>query len=108
MSANTKITALYERLSQGDEQRNGGDSNSIKNQKAQLETYARQQGFTNIKHYTDDDERRKKPTKTASTTHLQGLCIVLIAAARCIFSDQRKTAKDHTPNVDITEGRGIE
>jgi len=56
MSANTKITALYERLSQGDEQRNGGDSNSIKNQKAQLETYARQQGFTNIKHYTDDDE----------------------------------------------------
>jgi len=56
MSINSKITALYERLSQGDEQRNGGDSNSIKNQKVQLETYAKQQGFTNIKHYTDDDE----------------------------------------------------
>jgi DNA invertase Pin-like site-specific DNA recombinase len=56
MSTKVKITALYERLSHGDEQRNGGDSNSIKNQKAQLETYAGQQGFTNIKHYTDDDE----------------------------------------------------
>jgi len=56
MSKQTKITALYERLSHGDEQRNGGDSNSIKNQKLQLETYAKQQGFTNIKHYTDDDE----------------------------------------------------
>ena len=56
MNTNTKITALYERLSIGDEQRNGGDSNSIKNQKLQLESYAKQQGFTNIKHYTDDDE----------------------------------------------------
>lgn len=37
MNNNTKITALYERLSIGDEQRNGGDSNSIKNQKLQLE-----------------------------------------------------------------------
>ena len=53
---NMKITALYERLSLGDEQRNGEDSNSIKNQKTQLETYAKQQGFTNIRHYTDDDE----------------------------------------------------
>jgi DNA invertase Pin-like site-specific DNA recombinase len=51
-----KITALYERLSIGDEQRNGGDSNSIQNQKAQLEDYARQHGFPNIRHYTDDDE----------------------------------------------------
>ena len=31
----------------------------IKNQKAQLETYAKQQGFTNIKHYTDDDESER-------------------------------------------------
>jgi DNA invertase Pin-like site-specific DNA recombinase len=51
-----KITALYERLSSGDEQRNGEDSNSIKNQKLQLETYAKSQGFGNIRHYTDDDE----------------------------------------------------
>ena len=56
MNNSTKITALYERLSLGDEKRNGGDSNSIKNQKLQLETYAKQQGFSNIRHYTDDDE----------------------------------------------------
>jgi len=56
MNANSKITALYERLSIGDEQRGGGDSNSIKNQKLQLENYAKQNGFTNIRHYTDDDE----------------------------------------------------
>jgi len=50
-----KITALYERLSSGDDGRDG-DSNSIKNQKLQLESYAKAQGFTNIRHYTDDDE----------------------------------------------------
>ena len=47
-----KITALYERLSRDDEQI--GDSNSIINQKAMLEGYAAQRGFTNIVHYTDD------------------------------------------------------
>jgi site-specific DNA recombinase len=38
-----KITALYSRLSVGDEDRDGGESNSIVNQKAFLERYARQQ-----------------------------------------------------------------
>ena len=47
-----KITALYERLSRDDEQI--GDSNSVVNQKAMLESYAVQHGFTNIVHYTDD------------------------------------------------------
>ena len=47
-----KITALYERLSRDDEQI--GDSNSIVNQKAMLESYAAQRGFANISHYTDD------------------------------------------------------
>jgi len=36
-----KVTALYERLSKGDErQSKDEDSNSIQNQKAQLEEYA--------------------------------------------------------------------
>ena len=52
----SKITALYERLSHGDEQRGTGDSNSIKHQKMQLEAYAKEHGFVNIRHYTDDDE----------------------------------------------------
>ena len=51
-----KITVLYERLSIGDEQRGGEDSSSIKSQKTQLEQYAKQHGFANIRHYTDDDE----------------------------------------------------
>ena len=47
-----KITALYERLSRDDDLT--GDSNSILNQKAYLENYAAQRGYTNIAHYTDD------------------------------------------------------
>ena len=48
----TKITALYERLSNDD--RLLGDSNSIVNQKAMLEGYAKQNNFSNLQHYTDD------------------------------------------------------
>lgn len=48
----TKITALYERLSRDDEL--AGDSNSIINQKKMLEDYARQNGFTDFAHFTDD------------------------------------------------------
>ena len=47
----TKITALYERLSRDDE--NAGDSNSIVNQKRMLEEYAAQHGFVNCVHFTD-------------------------------------------------------
>ena len=46
------ITALYERLSRDDEL--DGESNSISNQKKLLEDYARQHGFTNLMHFTDD------------------------------------------------------
>ena len=47
-----KITALYERLSRDDDL--AGDSNSIQTQKRYLESYAEQNGYTNIVHYTDD------------------------------------------------------
>jgi len=46
------ITALYERLSRDDD--SAGESNSIQNQKRYLEDYARQHGFSNIRHYSDD------------------------------------------------------
>ena len=46
------ITALYERLSRDDEQ--FGDSSSIVNQKKMLEGYAQENGYVNIRHYTDD------------------------------------------------------
>lgn len=48
----SKITALYERLSRDDDQ--VGDSNSIINQKKYLESYAQQRGYGNCVHYTDD------------------------------------------------------
>ncbi len=50
-----KLTALYERLSHDDER--AGESVSIENQKRILEDYARKNGFTNIRHFTDDGIR---------------------------------------------------
>lgn len=49
---NGKITALYERLSRDDDLT--GDSNSIINQKKLLEDYAKEHGFANCVHFTDD------------------------------------------------------
>ena len=47
------VTAfLYERLSRDDNLE--GESYSIGNQKQYLEDYARRNGFTNIRHFTDD------------------------------------------------------
>ena len=57
MRKNEKITALYERLSRDDfgkdddQQR---ESNSISNQKAMLEDFARRNGLPNPTHFTDD------------------------------------------------------
>ena len=47
-----KFTALYERLSRDDEL--VGESNSIKNQKQLLESYAHKNGYSPIRHFTDD------------------------------------------------------
>ena len=67
---NGKITALYERLSRDDDLT--GDSNSIINQKKLLEDYAKEHGFTNCVHFTDDGclpkSQRKKVTQTWFTS----------------------------------------
>ena len=50
-------TGMYLRLSSGDDDRDGKgkiDSNSITNQKKFLEDYARENGFKNIQHFSDD------------------------------------------------------
>lgn len=49
---NSKLTALYERLSRDDELQ--GESNSIVNQKKMLEDYAHKNGYANTAHFTDD------------------------------------------------------
>ena len=48
----SKITALYERLSRDDD--NAGDSNSIVNQRSYLEKYAADNGFPNPVFMADD------------------------------------------------------
>ena len=50
--ANTKIALLYERLSRDDELQ--GESCSIQHQKAMLEDFARRNGFSRFRHFTDD------------------------------------------------------
>ncbi len=52
IQAKSRVTALYERLSRDDDL--VGESNSITNQKKYLEDYAHKNGFTNIRHFTDD------------------------------------------------------
>jgi len=49
---NSKITALYERLSVDDG--TADESNTIQTQKVMLEQYAQAYGLTNIRYYTDD------------------------------------------------------
>ena len=51
-TGNEKCTVLYSRLSRDDE--SIGDSLSIVNQKAMLEKYAAQNGFSNVAHFSDD------------------------------------------------------
>ena len=51
-AGDNRITALYERLSRDDDL--AGDRNSIVNQKKMLEDYAKNSGYTNTVHFTDD------------------------------------------------------
>ncbi len=51
-AGDNRITALYERLSRDDDL--AGDSNSIVNQKKMLEDYAKNNGYTNTVHFTDE------------------------------------------------------
>ena len=54
MTDYSKITALYSRLSVGDEDRDGGESNSIQNQKMILLQYAKENRFPNPTFFVDD------------------------------------------------------
>ena len=50
----SKITALYSRLSVGDEDRDGGESNSIQNQRKILQKAAKDKGYTDTIFFVDD------------------------------------------------------
>ncbi len=85
-----KITALYERLSHDDER--AGESVSIENQKRILEDYARKNGFTNIRHFTDDGIRGttfKRPGLDAMLDEIRAGNVATV-----IIKDQSRIGRD--------------
>ena len=92
-----KLTALYERLSHDDER--AGESVSIENQKRILEDYARKNGFTNIRHFTDDGIRGttfKRPGLDAMLDEIRAgnVATVIIKAAEPPKPPKKKSIKE--------------
>lgn len=85
-----KLTALYERLFHDDER--AGESVSIENQKRILEDYARKNGFTNIRHFTDDGIRGttfKRPGHDAMLDEIRAGNVATV-----IIKDQSRIGRD--------------
>ena len=93
MNDYSKITALYSRLSVGDEDRDGGESNSIQNQKKFLESYARQLELTNIRHYIDDDESGRFFDRSAYSRMIEDVENGKIGV--CIMKDMTRWGRDY-------------
>ena len=93
MTDYSKITALYSRLSVGDEDRDGGESNSIQNQKIFLENYARGQHLTNIRHYIDDDESGRFFDRSAYSRMIDDVENGKIGV--CIMKDLTRWGRDY-------------
>lgn len=93
MSNYNKITALYSRLSVGDEDRDGGESNSIQNQKIFLENYAKGQHLTNIRHYIDDDESGRFFDRSAYSRMIEDVESGKIGV--CIMKDLTRWGRDY-------------
>ena len=93
MTDYSKITALYSRLSVGDEDRDGGESNSIQNQKIFLENYARGQHLTNIRHYIDDDESGRFFDRSAYSRMMDDVENGEIGV--CIMKDLTRWGRDY-------------
>lgn len=85
-----KITALYERLSHDDGR--SDESVSIENQKRILEDYAQRNGFTNIRHFTDDGVRGttfKRPGLDAMLDEIRAGNVATV-----IIKDQSRIGRD--------------
>ena len=93
MNDYSKITALYSRLSVGDEDRDGGESNSIQNQKKFLESYARQLKLTKIRHYMDDDESGRFFDRSAYSRMIEDVENGKIGV--CIMKDMTRWGRDY-------------
>ena len=93
MNDYSKITVLYSRLSVADEDRDGGESNSIQNQKKFLESYARQLKLTNIRHYIDDDESGRFFDRSAYSRMIEDVENGKIGV--CIMKDLTRWGRDY-------------
>ena len=93
MNDYSKITALYSRLSVGDEDRDSGESNSIQNQKKFLESYARQLKLTNIRHYIDDDESGRFFDRSAYSRMIEDVENGKVGV--CIMKDMTRWGRDY-------------
>ena len=85
-----KITALYERLSHDDGR--SDESVSVENQKRILEDYARKNGFTNVRHFTDDGVRGttfKRPGLDAMVDEIRAGNVATV-----IVKDQSRIGRD--------------
>ena len=85
-----KITALYERLSHDDGR--SDESVSVENQKRILEDYAQRNGFTNVRHFTDDGVRGttfKRPGLDAMVEEIRAGNVATV-----IVKDQSRIGRD--------------
>ena len=77
----------------GDEDRDGGESNSIQNQKKFLESYARQLKLTNIRHYIDDDESGRFFDRSAYSRMIEDVENGKVGV--CIMKDMTRWGRDY-------------
>ena len=89
-SEQQKITALYERISQDDDFE--GDSNSIVHQKEILESYAKKNGFGNIRHFVDDGVSGTRFRRPGLDTLLEEVRAGNVATV--IIKDQSRIGRD--------------
>ena len=100
----TLITALYPRLSHEDELQ--GESNSISNQKRILENYAKQNGFGNLKWYTDDGysgANFQRPGFQSMLADIEaGLVGTVIVKDDCVILELNSESPENTGLCDVS------
>ena len=98
------ITALYPRLSHEDELQ--GESNSISNQKRILENYAKQNGFCNLKWYTDDGysgANFQRPGFQSMLADIEaGLVGTVIVKDDCVILELNSESPENTGLCDVS------
>ena len=96
-TSDTKICALYERLSREDDDVQGqsttSQSNSILTQKQLLADYAKSNGFTNTRHYTDDGTSGVRFEREAWQELIADVEAGKIAQVLC--KDMSRLGRDH-------------